>query len=149
MKSITVMVPLTMKHSLLKTLLLAAALVGAASAFAATKPGSWAELKAYHDVMSSTFHPAEEGKLDPIKTRSGELAKAAAAWVTSKPPAEFNQPAIIASLKLLHQESVALDKLIAAKKSTDAEITAALTKLHDRFHEVVGACADAGKDAKH
>lgn len=137
------------KHSLLKVLVLAAALVGVTNMFAETKPGSWAELKAYHAVMSSTFHPAEEGKLDPIKTRSGELASAAAAWAASKPPTDFNKLAIAESLKLLHQDSVALDKLIAAKKSSDAEITAALVKLHDRFHEVVGACADAGKDARH
>ena len=148
MKSNAGMVPAMKKCSLLKTLVLAATLVGAMSTFAATKPGSWAELKAYHEVMSSTFHPAEEGKLEPIKTRSSELASAAAAWVASKPPTEFNTPAITISLKLLHQESVALDKLIAGKKASDDEIKAALVKLHDRFHEVVGACAEAGKDAK-
>jgi len=81
--------------------------------------------------MSTTFHPAEEGKLEPIKTRSAELAAAASAWLKSTPPAEFNKPAILAKLKLLDAESAALDALIKGKKATDAEITAALTKLHD------------------
>ncbi len=112
------------------------------------KPGSWVELKGYHSVMSTTFHPAEEGKLEPIKTRSAELAAAANAWLKSTPPAEFNKPAILAKLKLLDTESAALDALIQSKQATDAEIMAALTKLHDRFHEIVGACSDEIKAAK-
>lgn len=112
------------------------------------KPGSWAELKGYHGVMSTTFHPAEEGKLEPIKTHSAELAAAANAWLKSTPPAEFNKPTILAKLKLLDAESAALDALIKGKRATDAEITAALTKLHDRFHEIVGACSDEIKAAK-
>ncbi len=137
-----------MKISLLKMVVLVSALSVGVRAVAETKPGSWAELKAYHSVMSTTFHPAEEGKLEPIKTRSAELAAAAKAWLKSTPPAEFNKPAILAKLKLLDVESAALDKLIKGGKATDAEITATLTKVHDRFHEIVGACADEGKAAK-
>ena len=33
--------------------------------------------EAFHEVMSKTFHPAEEGKLDPIKTRSYEMVQKA------------------------------------------------------------------------
>jgi hypothetical protein len=44
----------------------------------------WAELEAYHDVMSQTFHPAEEGKLEPIRKRAGELAEKARQWLDSK-----------------------------------------------------------------
>lgn len=85
------------------------ALVLTAGRAAEMKPSSWAELKGYHSAMSTTFHPAEEGKLEPIKTRSGELAAAASAWLKSTPPAEFNKPAILAKLKLLDAESAALD----------------------------------------
>lgn len=137
-----------MKFSSFKICFVAVALLIAPRVWAETKPSSWAELKAYHGVMSSTFHPAEEGKLEPIKTRSAELAAAAKAWLKSTPPAEFNKPAILAKLKLLDVESSALDKLIKAGKATDTEITATLTKVHDRFHEIVGACADEGKAAK-
>ena len=129
-------------------LLLAAALLGGARALAETKPAAWAELKAYHGVMAATFHPAEDGKLEPIRTRSGELAATAAAWVKSTPPADFNQPAIAAKLKLLATESAALDQLVRSGQVADADLKAALTKLHDRFHEIVGACRDAGQERK-
>lgn len=133
--------------SFLKTVALVIVMLTAGYA-AEMKPGSWAELKGYHSVMSTTFHPAEEGKLEPIKTRSAELAAAASAWLKSTPPAEFNKPAILAKLSLLDAESAALDALIKSKKATDGEITAVLNKLHDRFHEIVGACSDEIKAAK-
>lgn len=37
----------------------------------------WVELKAFHGVMSQTFHPSEEGNLELIKTRSEEMAEKA------------------------------------------------------------------------
>ena len=39
----------------------------------------WPAIKAFHEVMSQTFHPSEEGNLEPIKTRSEELMNSAAA----------------------------------------------------------------------
>ncbi len=127
----------------------AAAWLCATRLVAETKPGSWAELKAYHTVMAATFHPAEDGNLEPVKQRSGELASVSKAWLQSKPPADFNKPAILEKLKLLQVESAALDTLISGKKATDADIKASLFKLHDRFHEIVGACRDEGKADKH
>jgi hypothetical protein len=124
------------------------ALAAVKLAGAETKPSSWAELKAYHGVMSVSFHSAEDGNLEPVKTRSGELAEVAAKWLKSTPPAEFNQPAIKEKLVLLQKESAALDSLIKSKKAGDPEIKAALFKLHDRFHEIVGACKDHAKGEK-
>jgi hypothetical protein len=114
-----------------------------------TKPGSWAELKAYHTAMSTTFHPSEEGNLEPIKTRSGELVEAAKAWKNSTPPADFNKPNIKEKLNQLYTESVTLDNLIKDKKVTDKEIKDLLAKLHDRFHEIVGACKAENKEEAH
>jgi hypothetical protein len=115
---------------------------------AETKPGSWAELKEYHSVMSVAFHSAEDGNLEPVKTRSGELAEVSKKWLASKPPADFDQPAIREKLKLLQAESAALDRLVRGKTASDAEIKAALFKLHDRFHEIVGACREHGSGTK-
>lgn len=138
-----------MKTNLLKFCLFVSMLFAGTMAFSQTKSGGWKELKAYHSIMSSTFHPSEDGNLEPIKTRSGELAEAAKTWKNSTPPAEFDKPAVKETLKHLDEESAALDKMIKEKKATDAEIKTALEKLHDRFHEVVGACKSEGEEHEH
>ena len=37
----------------------------------------WPELKTFHSIMSQTFHPSEEGNLQPIKERSKEMMEKA------------------------------------------------------------------------
>lgn len=100
----------------------------------------WNELKTFHGVMSQTFHPAEEGNLKPIKTRSGEMAEKANVLANSVIPAEFKTEKIQKAVKKLQKDSKALDKLVKNKKSTDEEIKKALASLHDVFHEIVGLC---------
>jgi hypothetical protein len=101
----------------------------------------WPAIKTFHGVMSQTFHPAEEGDLNPIKTRSEEMVQKAEALSTEAIPAEFKTPAITASVKKLQAGSKSLDKLIKAK-GTDKEVLAAITSLHDVFHEIVGLCSE-------
>lgn len=111
----------------------------------AKKPGifdNWPAIKAFHGVMSQTFHPSEEGDLQPIKTRSGEMVEKATALAKSKFPAEFATLKIKDAVQRLQSGSKALDKLVKNKKSTDQEITASLAALHDVFHEIVGLCRD-------
>jgi hypothetical protein len=100
----------------------------------------WPEIKSFHEVMSQTYHPSEEGDLHPIKTRIGEMTAKAAALQTST-PVEFNTPEILASEKKLYSDSQALQKLIA-EKASDATITSALEGLHDEFHKIIGLCSD-------
>ena len=50
---------------------------------AAQEKAKWTEKDAFHEVMSKTFHPAEEGKFEPIKARSGEMLEKAIAWKKS------------------------------------------------------------------
>jgi hypothetical protein len=118
-----------------------AGLMITALAFAQPKPMDWAELKEFHGVMSQTFHPAEEGKLDPIKSRSGEMVEKAVAWQKSAPPTEFNKPEIKKELKDLVKGSKELDKMVK-KNASDADLTKKLTDLHDVFHNIVGLCKD-------
>lgn len=101
----------------------------------------WAELKTFHGVMSQTFHPAEEGKLEPIKTRSAEMVEKAKALSKSTIPTQFNKPNMKEVLTRLYKGSKSLNKLIK-KGGSDAEITKSLTALHDVFHEIVGLCRD-------
>lgn len=101
----------------------------------------WPAIKQFHEVMSQTFHPSEEGNLEPIKARSEELMTKAAAVLKSDIPAEFKTAAILASSEKLQIKSKALHKLVQAK-SSDAEITKSLAELHDVFHDIVGLCSE-------
>jgi hypothetical protein len=109
---------------------------GAQSLFA-----KWPELGAFHGVMSQTFHPSEEGNLEPIKTRSGEMVEKALALSKSDIPADEDSKAIRSAVRRLKKGSKALHRLVAAK-APDAEITRSLAGLHDVFHEIVGLCVD-------
>ena len=100
----------------------------------------WLALKDFHKVMSQTFHPSEEGNLQPIKERSGEMVLKAAALSQSTIPAEFYKKEVVAAIQKLVTDSKKLDKLVKSKKS-DKEISTALTKLHDVFHEIIGLCS--------
>jgi ATP-dependent Clp protease ATP-binding subunit ClpC len=54
--------------------------------------------------MSKTFHPSEEGNLQPIKERSAEMAEKANALKMAKIPAQFNKKEIVASVNKLAKE---------------------------------------------
>ena len=101
----------------------------------------WPAIKTFHRVMSQTFHPAEEGDLNPIKARSEEMVQKADALSKEAIPAEFKTPAILASIKKLQEDAKGLDKLVKAKGSNEATLKS-LTALHDVFHEIVGLCSE-------
>ncbi|RKS13760.1 hypothetical protein [Flavobacterium sp. 120] len=131
-----------MKH--LKAFLVLALIVVANSVSAQSTFEKWSAIKEFHEVMSQTFHPAEEGNLAPIKARSEEMMNKAAMLLKSDIPAEFRTNAILASAERLQLKSKALHKLVASNGS-DAAILKSITDLHDTFHEIVGLCSDAKK----
>ncbi|NJO03651.1 MAG: hypothetical protein HC880_19985 [Bacteroidia bacterium] len=102
----------------------------------------WEALDSFHEVMAQTFHPSEEGNLEPIKTRSGEMAKKADALAKTPIPDEFASAAIQSAVKQLQKDSKMLHKLIKSKQASDEQITKSLSALHDVFHEIVGLCKD-------
>ena len=53
-----------------KLFLVLAFIVATSSVSAQTTFDKWPTIKDLHEVMSETFHPAEEGNLAPIKARS-------------------------------------------------------------------------------
>ncbi|MFV8269816.1 hypothetical protein ACNQGP_07760 [Flavobacterium sp. GT2N3] len=131
-----------MKH--LKAFLIMALIVVANAVSAQSTFEKWSALKEFHEVMSQTFHPAEEGNFTPIRARSGEIMDKAALVLKSDIPAEFRTNAILASSERLQLKSKALHKLITLNES-DAVILKSITDLHDTFHEIVGLCSDAKK----
>lgn len=131
-----------MKH--LKAFLVLALIVAANSVSAQSTFDKWPAIKEFHEVMSQTFHPAEEGNLAPIKARSEEMMNKAAMLLKSDIPTEFRTDAILASAERLQLKSKALHKLVKSN-GTDAAILKSITDLHDTFHEIVGLCSDAKK----
>lgn len=59
----------------------------------AQEKAKWKEMEAFHEVMSKTFHPAEEGKMEPIKSRSTEMVQKQLPGKNLLPlPVMINQP---------------------------------------------------------
>ncbi|MEL7120124.1 MAG: hypothetical protein AAFO07_11805 [Bacteroidota bacterium] len=93
----------------------------------------------YHLIMAETFHPAEEGNLEPLKTRYAELASKSTAWNDIIMPNKYKENGLDKSLALLSKESKEIGDLVKSG-ATDEELTKAISALHDRFHEIQGKC---------
>jgi hypothetical protein len=100
---------------------------------------SWKELDDFHKVMAATFHPAEEGDLQPIRTRSGEMVDKAVAWKSSAAPDGYDKKAVNTTLKKLVSGAKEVDKMVKAN-ATDKELVTKLSGLHDVFHEIMEKC---------
>jgi hypothetical protein len=99
----------------------------------------WKELDAFHEVMSTTFHPSEEGKLEPIRTRSAEMLEKATAWKNSTAPAGYDQNAVKKQLRSLVKGAKEIKQLVK-ENAADSVIKEKLAALHDVFHEIVEKC---------
>ena len=127
------------KAFVILTLLFVANTVTAQSTF-----DKWSSLKEFHEVMSQTFHPAEEGNFAPIKARSEEMMSKAAMLLKTEIPQEFRTNSILASAERLQLKSKALHKLVLSN-APDAAILKSITDLHETFHEIVGLCSEPKK----
>src|SRR5689334_5198653 len=107
----------------------------------AQKKAKWTEMEAFHEVMSKTFHPAEEGKLEPIRSRSQEMVDKAVSWQNSTAPEGYNQAAVKKSLKKLVKGAKEINKMVQ-KNESDDELKKELSELHDVFHEIMEKCED-------
>ena len=99
----------------------------------------WPAIKEFHGVMSTTFHPAEEGNLEPIKTRSLEMVEKANALDVTTMPKEFSNDKIKDAVARLQKGAKELHQLVT-EKVKDEVLVEKLTSLHDVFHEIVGLC---------
>ena len=116
-----------------------AVLVTVTSAFAQATPAVWAEMKNFHHFMSSTFHPAEEGNLAPLKEKSDSLLIAAKQWQASSIPATYKTAETKEALKKLVQLCTKL-KVSVAKHVSDDELKKQITAAHDIFHTINKEC---------
>lgn len=113
----------------------------------AQEKAKWTEMEEFHKVMSQTFHPSEEGKLEPIKSRSQEFVDKAVIWKNSTAPAGYDKSAVSKNLAKLVKGAKKLNSKIK-KGASDADIKEQLKKLHDVFHEIVEKC-EGGDEHEH
>lgn len=123
---------------LLPLLLIFTAIVVAKPGYAQQK-AKWQELDAFHEVMSKTFHPAEEGKLEPIRSRSAEMLEKAIAWKNSTAPEGYDKNAVKENLNKLVKGAKEINKMVK-KNASDKELKEELSELHDVFHEIMEKC---------
>jgi putative intracellular protease/amidase len=101
----------------------------------------WPALDEYHTIMSKTFHPAEEGNLEPLKMNAKLLAEKAKLLKQSVIPESLNKPGLKELVVKLEKESAALANMVSSGK-TIAKQKDALVALHKRFHEIMGKCIE-------
>jgi hypothetical protein len=122
----------------MKKVLLAAAILLIVSVGFAGADG-WKELEAFHTVMAGTFHPAEDGNLQPVRDKASDLLARAKTWQGSTVPPDCDQEKTAKALETLVDECEQVDSGVNAKKS-DAELTKLITAAHDAFHAIVEKC---------
>ena len=110
-----------------------------ALSFAQTKKPVWAEMKKFHYLMSTSFHPAEEGNFAPLKAKADSLLAAAQAWEEAAVPADFKPEETKKTLKLLTIKVAAVRKAVEANLG-DKELAKLIAEAHDVFHKVAGEC---------
>jgi hypothetical protein len=130
-----------MKRIIAVVALAAALLPGLASA--QTKKPVWPEMKAFHSFMSSSFHPAEEGNIAPLKAKADRLFITAMQWEASAVPSSFKLEETKVQLKKLVKQCADLKKAVAAKSVEDKKLVQMITEAHDTFHTIVGECRKA------
>lgn len=103
--------------------------------------GPWKEMNAFHTQLAATFHPAKDQKnLKPLREKANALAAAARAWTASTPPASCSDAAIKSAVAAISTDALAIGNQVLAN-ATDAELTTAITALHDKFEVVEKKCA--------
>ena len=97
---------------------------------------AWPELKNFHEVISQTYHPAEEGNLKPLFERSAELHDKAVKLADSKIPSGIDFSAAKKEINYLVQQTNELNEWIQ-KKVSDEEIKIKITAVHTSFHKLL------------
>lgn len=101
---------------------------------------SWKELNNFHEIMAITFHSAEKGNFEPIRTRHMELAEKATALKQGTIPASFNNEVVKNAVEKLEQETQKMCKIASGKKVTDKQLMEQLEIVHKAFHDLSGSC---------
>ena len=108
-------------------------------AITAQEKTDWKEMANFHGLMSTSFHPAEEGNLKPLKAKSDSLLNAAKLWKASAVPAGYKPKETSETLTKLVKQLNEVNQAVKAKKD-DATLTKLITEAHEIFHSVAEKC---------
>lgn len=102
---------------------------------------SWKEMDEFHTTLSATFHPAEEGQLQPVKDSASVLYSRAQTWLQSAVPAGYNASV---TQPLITQLQIQADSLRANVERAvgDSVLTVEITRLHNIYHQIVEKCEE-------
>lgn len=128
-----------------KVLAFVAAVFFTITSFAQSKFENWPEMKTFHSILSETFHPAEEGNMQPIKNRSHELLINVKLINKSPVPASVDNDQMRKTLKRLEKETDKLNALVVRQEQSNT-IMKQLNIVHDTFHEIAGMCKKDNQD---
>jgi hypothetical protein len=111
-----------------------------AISFGQTAKNVWPEMTTFHELMSASFHPAEQGNFTPLKANADNLFKAAREWQKSVIPQDnFKLAETKDALRKLVIDCGAVQKAVIANRSNE-ELKALITKAHDTFHTIETQC---------
>ncbi|GAA4460719.1 hypothetical protein GCM10023093_03880 [Nemorincola caseinilytica] len=110
-----------------------------ATSFGQAKFNDWPEMRTFNSILAETFHPAEEGDLKPIKSRSHELFQNAKLINISPMPEKYDNEAVRKMVKKLVKETDKLNALIVRDEQSTA-VMKQLNVVHDTYHEIAGMC---------
>ena len=102
----------------------------------------WPAIKNFHEVMSKSFHPTEEGNFAPLRANSESLMNKAFDLTRIETPKEFKTSSMMAIVEKLQREVREINRLVIVQASDDA-LKTAIIQAHDTFHEIVGLCSGA------
>ncbi|HHP7241928.1 MAG TPA: hypothetical protein ACFCUD_09650 [Cyclobacteriaceae bacterium] len=102
----------------------------------ASEQEDWMKVKEdFHMALALTFHPAEEGNLQPLKDDYKSLVKLSSEWKGMPLPRNYKNPAMRDNLILLHNLSKGISELIKENKD-ESLLMEAIIKLHDQYHKI-------------
>jgi hypothetical protein len=104
----------------------------------------WSQLHEYHELLSKTFHPAENGNLNAIKNAHDYLVQRSEALDVTMMPSELKSETLIAQVGVLKKMTKKLSELIT-NKAPDVEIMRTFQNVHDIFHKIEKECAHPTK----
>ncbi|TNE73729.1 superoxide dismutase [bacterium] len=99
---------------------------------------TWKQLDAFHTIMDATYHPTEEGNVEPIKKELKNFVKIAESLQKEKKPEVFNTLEINEATKVLVDATKKFQK--GFKKLKPEQVVAEMDVLHNHFHKVLDLC---------